>query len=285
MAITTPTSSYHTTTRGTKLHYLQTGNQTGPLLLCLHGLGGSTDTFNPLLPYLPSDYSTILVDFPGFGKSPLTASPNTISIANHVADLDDFITSLQGPSQPRGVVIIGHSMGAIVALQYAALRPETVKGLALLGAGRSAAGIPAAKQRMLDLAAAVREKGVAFAADLATKSNFYEPTPERKADPKAQEAVRNAVLAADPEAYARTCEALVDPEHKDPKYELIVAPAVFVAGDKDVISPVERSQGLRESIGGKSWVEVMKSGHQPILEDIEGVKSAINKLFESINST
>ena len=176
MAITTPTSLYHTTNTGTQFHYLQSGNQKGPLLLCLHGLGGSIDTYKPLLPYLPSDYNTLLVDFPGFGKSPFSASANTISIAHHVADLDNFITALQRPSQPRGVVIIGHSLGAIVALQYATLCPETVNGLALLGAGRSAAEIPAAKQRMLDLAAAVREKGVAVAADLATKSNFYEPT-------------------------------------------------------------------------------------------------------------
>lgn len=79
---------------GTKLHYLQSGSETGPLLICLHGLGGSTETFIPLLPRLPPSYQVILLDFPGFGKSPSpTESP---TVAKYVADLHNVITSLQG---------------------------------------------------------------------------------------------------------------------------------------------------------------------------------------------
>ncbi|CAI6340531.1 unnamed protein product [Periconia digitata] len=274
-------SNYHSTATGTKLHYLQTGNATGQLILCLHGLGGSSDTFLPLLPHLPAKDNIVLVDFQGFGKTPLTKSPNIVTVANHVADVGDLITALQrnSTSKNKSIFIIGHSLGAIVALQYAALHPEVINGLTLLGAGRSAARIPAARERMLDLAASVRSKGIAFAAELATKSNFYESTPERTATLEAREAVKNAVLAADPEAYARTCEAIVDWEHKDPEYKKIVSPALFIAGDKDMISPVERSRDLSALLGGKSCVEVVKSGHQPILEDTAGVAEAINKFL------
>ena len=173
------TSKYYTTTTGTELHYIQTGSASGPLLLCLHGLGGSTDTFIPLLPHLPPSYTIVLLDFQGFGDSPLTASSNTISVANHVTDVGDLIAALQGASstpRPGEIVIIGHSLGAIVALQYAAKHPEAVGGLALLGVGRAAGHIPAARQRMCDLATAVRTKGITFAAEVATKSNFYEDT-------------------------------------------------------------------------------------------------------------
>lgn len=75
---------------------------------------------------------------------------------------------------------------------------------------------------------------------------------------------------------------MVDLSHKDPQYENIVCPAVFVAGDKDMISPVEKSKDLSNLVGGKSWVEVVKSGHQPILEDVPGVKRAIDGLFKVV---
>lgn len=101
-------------------------------------------------------------------------------------------------------------------------------------------------------------------------------------DPAAREAVRKDVSRSDPEGYAQTCEAIVHPEHKDPKYDNIVCPTVFVAGDKDMISPIERSKDLSELVSGQSWVEVVRSGHQPILEDFPGVKRALDNLFEAV---
>ena len=88
--------------------------------------------------------------------------------------------------------------------------------------------------------------------------------------------------ASDPEGYAQTCEAVVHLEHKDPLYQDIVCPVVFVAGDKDLISPVQRSEDLAKLVGGRSWVSVVKSGHQPILEDLSGMRHAIDGLFEEL---
>ncbi|KAJ9157565.1 Alpha beta hydrolase fold protein [Pleurostoma richardsiae] len=283
-------SSYFTTPSGTKIHFLQSGNPSGQLLICLHGLGGSTETFTPLLPLLPQSFNVVRVDFPGFGKTPLPAPPARVSVEGHVADLHHLITSLQAAALPAApaaaaagpVVLVGHSLGAIVALQYAARSPEGVAGLLLLGAGRAAGHIPAARQRMLDLAAGVREKGIRFAADTSAKSNFYEDAPGRSVSPEAREAVREAVAASDPEGYAQTCEAVVDLAHVDPDYAKIKCPAVFVAGDKDVISPLSRSQDLAALVGGEGVVEVVKSGHQPILEDLEGVKRALDTLLGKI---
>ncbi|KAJ3961654.1 hypothetical protein N0V92_001627 [Colletotrichum tropicale] len=286
MTVSVPTSCYITTSSGTKAHYLLAGDPSGPPLVCLHGLGGSTETFQGLLPVLPSSYKIALVDFQGFGKTPLADRTGKLTIAGHVADLHDLLTSLQESSQKQGntskAIIIGHSLGAIVALHYAAQHADNVAGLVLLGPGRAIGHIPAARQRMLDLAANVREKGILFGAEMATKSNFYEDTPDRSADPVAREAVRKMVAASDPEAYAQTCEALVDLEHVDPEYAAIKCPAAFIAGDKDMISPAGRSQELSNLLGGESWVEVVKSGHQPILEDLEAVEQAVTRLLEKL---
>ncbi|KAF2726992.1 alpha/beta-hydrolase [Polyplosphaeria fusca] len=274
-------SSFYTSPSGTKTHFLQSDASTGPLLICLHGLGGSTETFIPLLPSLPQTCNIVLVDFQGFGKTPLAESSKPLSVPGHVADLSHLIAHLQadsGPDKQQKIILIGHSLGAIIALHYAAQNPERIGGLTLLGAGRAAGHIPAVRQRMLDTAATVRTKGIDIVADGAVKGNFYEDTAERKAGPAAREAVRNAVAASDPEGYAQTCEAIVGLNHVDPDYGKITCPVVFIAGDKDVISPVQRSIDLSQLVAGKSWVEIVKSGHQPILEDLPAVKQALGKL-------
>lgn len=170
-------SHFHTTTAGSKLHFLQSGKPEGTLLLCLHGLGGSIETFLPLISSLSHSCNIVLAVFQGFGKSPLTESRNTMSIANHVADIADLVEALLERSnilQPRGVVMLGHYLRATIALQYAAQHPRNIRGLALIRPGRSAAHILAVRRRMLDLAASVRSEGIVFAAELAAILNFYE---------------------------------------------------------------------------------------------------------------
>ncbi|KAI0484974.1 Alpha/Beta hydrolase protein [Xylariaceae sp. FL0804] len=93
-------SEYTTTTSGQRLHYLQGGSDSGPLLICLHGLGGSTETFVPITAKLPPSYKIILLDFPGFGKSP--APSERPSVRSFVSDLHDVIAHLQGNHESDG---------------------------------------------------------------------------------------------------------------------------------------------------------------------------------------
>lgn len=274
-------SNFFHSQRGSKIHYTSTGNATGPLLIALHGLGGSTETFIPLIPYLPlHKYNIICVDFEGFGKSVWTNSD--VSVSRYVSDVDELISHLQGPTlhadewgpwqQP--VIIIGHSLGSIVALHYAAKKPNNVARLALLGVGRSAAHIEAARQRMLGMAAKVRAEGIGAAAEMAMITNFPKDTPE-----ETKIAVRDAVAASNPEAYARTCEAMVSPDHDDPDYSKIACPTVFITGDQDMISPPERAREVSGLVRGPTAVSIVKGGHQPILSDVQGVSRALIELF------
>lgn len=98
MASLTFDSRFYTTSRNTNTHYLQTGHRAGPLIICLHGLGGSVDTFKSLVPLLPHRYNIVLVDFQGFGKTPLTSKTEALSIDGHVSDLHDIVSFLQADS-------------------------------------------------------------------------------------------------------------------------------------------------------------------------------------------
>ncbi|KAI1851580.1 hypothetical protein JX266_003042 [Neoarthrinium moseri] len=168
-------------------------------------------------------------------------------------------------------------------MHLAASFPPLVAGLLLIGAARSGSHILPVRQRILDMAANTRQNGVEWAAELASKSNFP-PVDKRLVDDRFRKEIYAAVARSNAEAYAWTCEMIVDESHKDPEYVNINCPTVLVAGDLDIISPVERSTELSKLIGSETcWVEAVKSGHQPILEDQVGVVGAMGRLFKFIS--
>lgn len=130
------------------------------------------------------------------------------------------------------------------------------------------------------MATNTRKMGTTWAAELAMKSNFP-PIDKRRVDESLRKEVYDAVVASDPEGYALTCEMMVDESHKDPDYSKIKCPTLLIAGDLDVISPVQRSKDLIQLIGSDAcWLEIVKAGHQPILEEPKAVATAIGKLLE-----
>ncbi|VUC27923.1 unnamed protein product [Clonostachys rosea] len=267
-----------------KLHCAQTGDPKGQLIICLHGLGGSAETFKPLVASIPQSYNIVCLDFPGFGGSPaLTERP---TVASYVSDLHDVVTFFQAAADSledsQKVILLGHSLGSAIVLQFAAQYPSLVAAICLLGATRSASHIPAVQARMLDMAKNTREKGAAWAAELASRSNF--PPPEmRDVDEKLRKKVYDAVAASDAEGYALTCEMMADESHKDPDYSKIKCPILLIAGDLDVISPVERSKGLVDILGSDlCTLKIVKSGHQPILEEPDAVAQAVGEMLNKI---
>ena len=283
-------SRRHLTLDGTDIHHISLGKQGGRLAVLLHGLGGSTETFRDLVPFIPPSYHIVSVDIEGFGKTPLNRG-KPLSFARYVSDLHNLISHVQehspnsatattngigDGSNKEPVLLIGHSLGGIISLHYAARYPTKVAGLLLLGVGRSMRGIPPAQQRMRDLAKTAREKGMDTVGEIAVKTNF---PADRDNDNAHEREVQDAVSSCSAEAYAATAELVASDDHHDPDYGVIACPAMFVAGDKDIISPPQRSKDISSLLGGPSEVLVVESGHHMILQDIGGVKKALTKLL------
>src|SRR5688572_20851458 len=96
-------------------------------VLFLHGLGGTGDIWDPIIARLPHDVGIVTIDLLGFGKSPKPswAEFNVKTQARSIAAT--FLKHrLVGP-----VIIVGHSMGALVAVELARKYPRIVKGLVL----------------------------------------------------------------------------------------------------------------------------------------------------------
>jgi pimeloyl-ACP methyl ester carboxylesterase len=99
----------------------------GPPVVCVHGLPGAARDFRWLLAPLAAHARLIAVDLPGFGRTPVATAPDA-SPEGRAAFVLDVVDAL-GLDRP---LIVGHSMGGLVAVAAVALRPGGFRGLGLL---------------------------------------------------------------------------------------------------------------------------------------------------------
>jgi cyclopropane-fatty-acyl-phospholipid synthase len=112
---------------GGRVHYADYGGPAGkPLLVCVHGIGGSEASWAPIAPALASGYRVLAVDLAGFGRSKGNGLPATLAANQEL--LHQFLLKVaDGP-----VVLVAHSMGGTIAAMVAAKHPEAVCGLVLI---------------------------------------------------------------------------------------------------------------------------------------------------------
>lgn len=110
------------------LHVLQWGEQGTPVV-CVHGLTANAFCFQAIADELASDHRVFAYDLRGRGDSD---KPETgYSVPIHAADLAELLKELE-LERP---VIIGHSLGALIALHFAAHHPQALSKLVLIDAG------------------------------------------------------------------------------------------------------------------------------------------------------
>jgi len=246
----------------------------GPPFVALHGLGSSSNSLQPLIPAFSGTFTIYRMDWRGLGRSKLSPTDSEkITIPGYVKDL----AALFDHFKLDNAILFGHSLGAIVAMHFAAQYAEIVKGLVLSGPNRSRAKDPQAKAILLGSAKRARELGMPALAD-GNIANIVAPS----SSDVVRAFAREVVAGQDKEGYARVAEALVDKSHVDPDYGNITAKTVIIAGDQDRLSPLPVSQELQGLIGGANTsvgLKVVHSGHMQVLEDTKGVIEAIKSIL------
>lgn len=246
----------------------------GPAMIMVHGLGGSSNYFQPLVTAFSSSFKIIRFDWEGLGRSKLNlASKEKITIPKYVKDLNAVMEHFG----LANAVLVGHSLGSVVAMHFAAQFPDKAKSLVLIGPGRTRANVPAAKAFTLGMARKARELGMPAMADGTVAKNVAPSSSD-----VVRAFVREVIAGQDEEGYARVCEAACDDSHVDPDYALIVCPTCIIAGDQDLISSVDTARELQGLIGGSDKIvslEIVHSGHQHVLEDTDGVIRAIKSVL------
>ena len=112
---------------GMPVHYVDHGGPAdGPLLVMVHGLGGSVVNWAALAPLLTRTCRVLALDLIGFGHTQAGTHSTTVT-ANQVM-LNEFLATVAGGP----AILVGNSMGGVISILQARHHPESVTALVLV---------------------------------------------------------------------------------------------------------------------------------------------------------
>jgi pimeloyl-ACP methyl ester carboxylesterase len=243
----------------------------GDAVVCVHGLGGSSNTWTPLLPAL-ARHRVIRVDLPGSGRSQRVEGALSI---------DTYVQAVLGVCQRLGIARahwLGHSMGTIVVQHIAAAHPKLVASVALFGP--LIAPPDAARTAMKARAAKAREGVAAMHEITQTLMNAAISADTRQRLPVAVAFVRESLMRHDGEAYARSCEALAGAQPA--AVESITAPVLLVTGDEDGVAPPQAVRAMAERLHAAKNTRVVvlpRCGHWTPIERPEDCQRELREFL------
>lgn len=198
----------------------------GPNVLLIHGVGLQAEAWNSQIDALAMQHRVIAVDLPGHGQSAVLSK--RLGLSGYT---DAISKTLDAPT-----LVIGHSMGAMIALDLAIRYPERVCGVAALNAiyRRSPEAAAAVKVRAASL------DGVAIADPVAPLHRWFgsTPSPER-------EACRTWLKSVSPAGYKMAYEVFAQENGPSARALLGFArPALFMTGSVEPNSTPEMSRHM-----------------------------------------
>lgn len=222
----------------------------GQALLCIHGLGGSSNTWTPLMEAF-AGFKVVRPDLPGSARSALPSE--TLSIDLYVSKLERLLADLQIES----VHIAAHSLGTIVAQHFAVRNAAKVKSLALFGP--LVAPPDAARPNIAARAQLARtgSAGMQEIADAIVKGATSKETKQQQ--PAVLALVRESVMRQPTEGYAQSCEALA--QAQSAATERIGVPTLLVTGDQDGVAPPANVAAMADRIRGSRHIVFEGCGH------------------------
>ncbi|MBF6213600.1 alpha/beta hydrolase [Nocardia puris] len=245
-----------------------------------------SDLRDQLLRQWGHDTRMVFYDHRGHGESG-AADPATYTIDQLGRDLDTVLRTM-APAGP--VVLVGHSMGAMVLLAYARMFPESigarVVGLGLIAGaanGLTDVGLGRFLHRYAvnSLRVAVLRAPRVMQASKRFSRRLFEPIlreamfGERKINPRVV-ALATAMLNETPlPTMAGFLGSLITFDETASLHRLGGIPALVLAGSADIVVPFAHSVVLASQLTGSELVRVEGAGHSVILERAEEVASSI----------
>jgi pimeloyl-ACP methyl ester carboxylesterase len=235
----------------------------------LHGIGGGHLAFAPQLETFATEgYRAVAWDMPGYGNSAPIEPYTFKGLAECCIAL---IEALQG-ADGGPVVLLGHSMGGMVAQEVVARRPDLVRKLVLSGTSPSFGKPDGEWQRRF-----IAERSAPLDAGKSMHELADLLIPQMVGTGHLPEGVRLAThcMSQVPQAtYRRALEALLTFDRKD-NLKNILCPTLIVAGEQDRNAPPAVMKRMAESIRDADYVELKGIGHLANLEAPDEFDAAV----------
>jgi pimeloyl-ACP methyl ester carboxylesterase len=233
-------------------------------LVFLHGLGGGHHAWDRQLPYFSArGYPSHAWDQPGYGHS----EPVEPYDLEHVAlSLARLIESLGEPA-----VLVGHSMGGLVAQETYARYPQLVKALALcftsaafVGGSDFTRDFVAARLGPLDAGKSMAELAAAVMPAMQGS----------RADPEGLAHAQEIMAGIPPQTYRKAVHLLTTFERRE-QLPKIAVPALLIAGGDDKTAPASIMKRMAEKIPDAEYVLLEGCGHLGQLDQPDAFNAAL----------
>jgi pimeloyl-ACP methyl ester carboxylesterase len=258
------------------IHGQRVGYRTGgsgPALLLIHGMAGSSRTWKLVAPALAEHYTVVAPDLLGHGES---AKPRgDYSLGAHASGLRDLMVML---GHERATVV-GQSLGGGIAMQFAYMFPSRVERLVLVASG----GLGREVNPILRFLAV---PGSEYVLPLATAPVVRDALPRLagllgrigvRPDPGHLELWRAYESLAEPQArtaFVHTLRSVVDVAGQRVSaanllYLAAEIPTLIVWGDRDAVIPVEHARTAHARLPASRLEIIAGAGHFPHCERSE----------------
>ncbi len=275
----------HVSIHGHSVGYRRAGE--GEAILLIHGLAGSSRTWDDVIPTLAEHYDVIAPDLLGHGES---AKPlGDYSLGAFASGIRDLLSMLDVPT----VTVVGHSFGGGIAMQLAYQHPHLVDRIVLVGSGGLGREV-SWLLRILTLPGAEYLMPIWFPRPIVERATGVGRELGRRniRSPRLAEMWRAySSLAGAPNrtAFVRTMRGIIEPGGQmvnalDRLYLAAHLPTLIVWGDHDGIIPVEHAYAAHKAIEG-SQLEILEgAGHFPHVESPDVFNDVLIDFMQSTES-
>jgi len=250
---------------GQKIHYVEAG--TGPTVILLHGLGGSSGAWQLNIAPLAQKFHVIALDQIGFGQSdkPLV----NYRVRTYVDFLDEFYKQLK----IERASLVGNSMGGWIAALFTASFPDRVDKLVL----EDAAGYRPPKDLDMQTLYGLNPSTIAGMKALAPKV-FYSQL--FLSDIAIRQAIAARLAAGDGYTIHSITESILRGEDfLDDEVKTIKRPTLIIWGRQDGLTPLSDGERFKRDIAGSQMVVFDQCGHVPNIEKAADFNAAVLKFL------
>jgi pimeloyl-ACP methyl ester carboxylesterase len=266
-----PRSLSFAATDGTHLHARAWGDPSRPALVLLHGAGAHAHWWDHLAPELAQSHHVVALDFRGHGAS---ASPEEIRAGRFREDLEAMLAYLEAPH----AIVVGASLGAHVAMEYAARIDGSPGPRAIVLIDPARGGSKRARRRAH--LAMLLQRSSPNEAHAIARFRFLPPAPH------ADEATRRRVAEHSVRAEGDRFGFKFDPgwfgvpPAPRPTLSHISCPTLLVQGVDSTLLTAEGAEALAGEIPGARIAAIPDAGHNVHVERPEAFLAAIFPFFD-----
>lgn len=240
-----------------------------PVIVFVNSLGTDFRIWRDVVVRLAGDYAIVLYDKRGHGLSDVGQFP--ASIEDHATDLAGLLDLLS----VKDAVILGLSVGGLVAQSLYQRRPDLVRALILCDTAHKIGTSESWNARI----AAVEQNGIASIVD-AIMERWFTPA-FRRPESTAYAGYCNMLTRQPVEGYIAACEAIRDADFTEAAKKITV-PTICIVGDQDGSTPPDLVFSTAKLIPGARYEVIADCAHIPCVEQPEALTAIIRAFLTSL---